>query len=287
MNVESGSSILPTPPANTTSAMEQSGMVEFSGLDFNTPFEHTNVTPLSGYGSVSMNDAFLDLDWDSLLTNLDWPESVVSANNATTTASDFTDTSSIPKETAWNFTEGLQLRQIDSVEAKCIEIQSYIGAFQTGIDHTILSKYLTRDRLVDCVQLYAKCFQSIHPILHLPTFELTKTPPDLLAAMMLVGACYSSNVIPPAIIVQGAIHMLLVLECSTVSASQWLFRYLNADRFLLARESNERSPISIYTGHCSIMSAPHFDPEPSSLLFCYNAQSSHHLSTSNANVLFS
>ncbi|KFY57793.1 hypothetical protein V496_06340 [Pseudogymnoascus sp. VKM F-4515 (FW-2607)] len=215
MNVESGSSILPTPPANTTSAMEQSGMVEFSGLDFNTPFEHTNVTPLSGYGSVSMNDAFLDLDWDSLLTNLDWPESVVSANNATTTASDFTDTSSIPKETAWNFTEGLQLRQIDSVEAKCIEIQSYIGAFQTGIDHTILSKYLTRDRLVDCVQLYAKCFQSIHPILHLPTFELTKTPPDLLAAMMLVGACYSSNVIPPAIIVQGAIHMLLVLECST------------------------------------------------------------------------
>lgn len=251
--------------------MEQSGMLEFSGLDFNTPFEHTSVTPLSGYGSATMNDAFLDLDWDSLLTNLDWPENVVSANNAATASSDFTDISSVPKETVWNFTEGLQLRQIDSVEAKCIEIQSYIGAFQTGIDHTILSKYLTRDRLVDCVQLYAKCFQSIHPILHLPTFELTKTPPDLLAAMMLVGACYSSNIIPPAIVVQGAIHMLLVLECSSVCAYQRFFRNLDADRSILARTSNECASISIHTGHSSIMSAPHFDPEPSSLLFRHNA----------------
>ncbi|KFY78179.1 hypothetical protein V499_02615 [Pseudogymnoascus sp. VKM F-103] len=215
MNAESAASILPTPPGNTISAAEQSGVLEFTGFDFNTPFDHTNATPLSGYSSAGMNDAFLDLDWDSLLTNLDWPENMVSANNAATASSDFTEISSVPKEAAWNFTEGLQLRQIDSVEAKCVEIQNYIGAFQTGIDHTILSKYITRDRLVDCVQLYGKCFQSIHPILHLPTFELTKTPPDLLAAMMLVGACYSSNIIPPAIVVQGAIHMLLVLECSS------------------------------------------------------------------------
>lgn len=270
MNSKSAASILPTPPGNTTSATEQSGVLEFSGFDFNTPFDHTNATPLSGYSSTGMNDAFLDLDWDSLLTNLDWPENMVSANNAATASSDFTETSSVPKEAAWNFTEGLQLRQIDSVEAKCVEIQNYIGAFQTGIDHTILSKYITRDRLVDCVQLYGKCFQSIHPILHLPTFELTKTPPDLLAAMMLVGACYSSNIIPPAIVVQGAIHMLLVLECSSVSAFEWSFRNLDADRFILARESNERAPISINTGHCSIVSAPHFDPEPSSVLFRHN-----------------
>lgn len=207
-------------PVITTSVVEQNGVVEFSGLDFSTPIDYTSSAFLSGPGSASMNDAFFDLDWDSLLTNLEWPESVVSANNAATTSSDFTDASSVPRESAWNFTEGLQLRQIDSVEAKCLEIQSYIGAFQTGIDHTILSKYLTRNRLVDCVQLYAKCFQSIHPILHLPTFELTKTPPDLLVAMVLVGACYSSNIIPPTIVVQGAIHMLLVLECSTVSKPQ-------------------------------------------------------------------
>lgn len=218
--MESAASILPTAHAITTSAVEQSGVVEFSGLDFSTPFDYTSSAFLSGPSSASMNDAFFDLDWDSLLTNLDWPDNVVSANNAATTSSDFTDASSVLRESAWNFTEGLQLRQIDTVEAKCLEIQSYIGAFQTGIDHTILSKYLTRDRLVDCVQLYAKCFQSIHPILHLPTFELTKTPPDLLVAMVLVGACYSSNIIPPTIVVQGAIHMLLVLECSTVCKPQ-------------------------------------------------------------------
>ncbi|KFY34486.1 hypothetical protein V494_06721 [Pseudogymnoascus sp. VKM F-4513 (FW-928)] len=214
--MESGASVLPTPPGNNaTSAPEQSGVLEFSGFDFNTPLESTSAGFISDPGSASMNDAFFDLDWDSLLTNLDWPENVVSANNAAATASELTEPSAVPKDSGWNFTKGLQLRQIDSVEAKCIEIQAYIGAFQTGIDHTILSKYLTRDRVVDCVQLYAKCFQSIHPILHLPTFDLTKTPPDLLAAMVLIGACYSSTIIPPTTVVQGAIHMLLVLECSS------------------------------------------------------------------------
>ena len=119
--------------------------------------------------------------------------------------------------------------------------------------------------------VFAKCFQSIQPILHLPTFELTKTPPDLLTAMMLVGACYSSNVIPPTVVVQGAIHMLLVLESSSVSTFQSIFRNLGADSRILAREGNDRAPISIHTGQCSTVSTPHIDPEPSSLLFRYNA----------------
>jgi hypothetical protein len=246
MNTKSAASILPTPSGNTTSATDQSGVVEFSGLDFNTPFEYMNATFLSGggHGSTSMNDAFQDLDWDLLLTFPEGPDNVAPATNATTTSSDFshfTETSSVPKEPVWNFTEGLHLQQIDSVEAKCVEIRSYIGGFKTGIDHTILFKYITRDRLVDCVQLYAKFFQSIQPILHLPTFELTKTPPDLLAAMMLVGACYSSsNVIPPTVVVQGAIHMLLVLEGSSVSASQWLFRNLDADRCIMYFSTREQ-----------------------------------------------
>jgi hypothetical protein len=234
MNTRSGASNLPAPTGNTTSAVEQSGVLEFSGLDFNAPYEYMSATFLPGHGSTSMNDAFQDLDWDSLLTFPEWPDNVAPATNATTNSSDFTETSPVPKELVWNFTEGLHLRQVDSVEAKCVEIQNYIGAFQTGVDHTILSKYLTRDRLVDCVQLYAKCFQSIQPLLHLPTFDLTKTPPDLLVAIMLVGACYSNNVIPPTIVVQGAIHMLLVLECSSVSASQKLFPNLDADRCFIS-----------------------------------------------------
>lgn len=216
----------PMPSSSTKSATDQSNVVEFSGLDLNTPFEYMNATFLSGYGSTSINDAFQDLDWDSLLTFPDWPDNVAAATNTRETSSDFTTTSSVPTEPAWNFTEGLHLQQLDSVEAKCVELRNHIGRFQTSIDHTILFKYITRDRLVDCVQLYAKCFQSIQPILHLPTFELTKTPPDLLIAMMLVGACYSGGLIPPTIVVQGAIHMLLVLECSSVSASQHLNGYL-------------------------------------------------------------
>jgi hypothetical protein len=220
-NPEATAGILSTQPSNPASTTAHSDVLDFGALDFNTPFEHMTASLLSGYGSTSINDAFQHLDWDSLLTFAEWPDNVApAAISAPTTSSDFTETSSAPKEFVWNFTQGLHLQQVDSVEAKCAELRSYIGGFQTGVDHTLISKYITRDRLVDCVQLYAKCYQSIQPILHLPTFELTKTPPDLLVAMMLVGACYSSNVIPPTIVVQGAIHMLLVLECSPVSASQ-------------------------------------------------------------------
>ncbi|KAI5786450.1 hypothetical protein DFH27DRAFT_259364 [Peziza echinospora] len=225
-NTSTTTSILPTrtptaPSGNDTTSLadtpatDHNGAIEFNGFDFDVPFEFMNTTFLSGHGSTSMNDGFLDLDWDSLLTFPEWPENNVATAIVPMTTSPTVSSSSVPKEPAWNSTEGLHLQQIDSVEAKCVDIRGYIGGFQTGIDHTILSKYITRDRLVDCVQLYATCFQSIQPILHLPTFELTKTPPDLLAAMMLVGACYSSPaVIPPAIVVQGAIHMLLVLEGS-------------------------------------------------------------------------
>lgn len=220
VNAESAAnSILPAQPATTTSSSTQSDVLEFGGLDFNTPFEHMTASSLSGYGSTNINDAFQHIDWDSLLTFPDWPDNVAPVTSAPTTSSHFAETRSLPIEPVWNFAQGLHLQQVDSVEAKCAEIRSYIGGFVTGVDHTMISKYITRDRLVDCVQLYAKCYQSIQPILHLPTFELTKTPPDLLVAMMLVGACYSCNVIPPAIVVQGAIHMLLVLEYSSVSVS--------------------------------------------------------------------
>ncbi|KAK9364431.1 hypothetical protein V1509DRAFT_643697 [Lipomyces kononenkoae] len=214
MTAEWSDSLLPTPGNTVAPTTGHSDVLEFGRLNSNIPFEYMNASFRSGYGSTSINDAFQDLDWDSLLTFPGWPDSVPQVTSASTTWSVFTESGSAPKEQSWNFTEGLHLQQIDTVEAKCAEIRGYISGFQTGIDHTMLSKYITRDRLVDCIQLYAKCFQSIQPILHLPTFELTKTPPDLLAAMMLVGACYSSNVIPPTIVVQGAIHMLLVLEYS-------------------------------------------------------------------------
>lgn len=216
----SGSLLLPTPLDSTGSASGsgQGEVLDFGGLDFSTPLEYMNASLLSGYGSTNLIEGFQDLDWDSLLT---FPEmdGGVAPMNAPTTSSGFIETSPALAEPSWNFAQGLHLQQIDSVEAKCAEIRNYIAGSQTsqtGIDHTVLARYVTRDRLVTCIQHYAKCYQSIQPILHLPTFELTRTPPDLLAAMMLVGACYSSNVIPPTIVVQGAIHMLLLSEHSAV-----------------------------------------------------------------------
>jgi hypothetical protein len=222
MNSESPATILPTPPGMSMASLaNEIDAPELDGLDLTTPFEFMNATSLPGHGATAMSAGFHDIDWDVLLSFSGLAEeNAVLATNVPTTAQAFTEaSSSAPKENSWNFTEGLHLQQIDSVEAKCVELRTYMAGFQTGIDHSVLSKYTTRDRLVDCVQLYAKCYQPIQPIIHLPTFDLAKSPPDLLVAMMLVGACYSDNLIPATNIVQGAIHMLLVLQSSSVSCS--------------------------------------------------------------------
>lgn len=276
----SGSLLLPTPLDSTASAGSGQGdVLDFGGVDFSTPLEYMNASLLSGYGSTNLIEGFQDLDWDSLMTFPELTDGVTPAVSAPMTSLGFTETNMAVAEPSWNFSQGLHLQQIDSVEAKCAEIRTYIAGSQTsqtGVDHTVLARYVTRDRLVTCIQHYAKCFQSIQPILHLPTFELTKTPPDLLAAMMLVGACYASNVIPPTTVVQGAIHMLLLSENSAVRKSFFCFPIKRQRNGMLTspclvRKSNDRASISINTSECPIMSVAHLDAELASVLLCYYA----------------
>ena len=279
MHIESLARVLPT-PLDDTPATGQRDVLDFSHLNFNTPFDHMTASALPGLGWAGMNSGFEDLDWDSLFTFPEWPDTITQANSAPAILPNSLQTRSDPKESSWDLVEESPLREVDRVEAKCAEIQSYIRGSKTGVDLAVLSNYITRDRLVDCVELYTKGYQSVQPILHLPTFDLTKTPPDLLGAMMLVGACYSSTLIPATVVVQGAIHMLLVSEHSSVSGFCYSWE-TSIDRSVLARDGNDGTSIDVHTGQCSPVSAPHPDPQSPSILFRHNAPSSHHLSTFN------
>lgn len=178
----------------------------------NESTDYTNASVLSGYDiGLSLEDS----DWDALLNQ-----------GFNTNLNEAFDLSVFPASsvqdqirTPWQFTGGLQLQQIDSVEGKCVAIRNYIQSLPSAFGHNSILRYITRDRLVSSIQMYAKHYQSIVPILHLPTFELTKTPPVLLLSMMLIGSCYAGNDIPAAAIIQCAMGVLLAIESSQVCVS--------------------------------------------------------------------
>lgn len=183
--------------------------------DFIAPFSYMDAPTSFSQDFADMEFNFDSLDWDNLMNIPD--------NNMLTISNDLPDGIEAPVAPGqrvlgsdWNYTDGLPPQRIDLVEAKCIEMRRYLTSFTSGVDPQAIGQYITRERLVDCIQLFAKHYQSIQPIIHLPTFELTDTAPDLLLAMMLVGACYSKNIIPPSTVVQTAIHIVLTIESSPV-----------------------------------------------------------------------
>ena len=185
--------------------------VDCSSAPFLAPYVPPSVTNIS----------LEELEWNSLLTLPSWTadlhhhQPTAAATTTAFTPSPAADATSYGA--AWQPSPGLLLPQVDSVEGKCLEIREYLCSSQTGLDARSVSKYITRDRLVACVQSYGVHYQAVQPILHLPTFELGKTSPILLVAIMLVGACYSDDLMPPSTIVQCAIHVLLLIERSPVS----------------------------------------------------------------------
>lgn len=192
---------------------------DFNILEPSFSSQNSNSMLINGFDSIDAVNPFQDIDWDSLLVFPNW--------TTTTTTEELVSQTPLPlapvelnaiSEQEQPSSTGLQLQQIDSVEAKCVDIRGYLTSSKTGIDPTAISKYTTRDCLVDSIRTYAQTYQSIQPIIHMPTFDLTKTSPELLLAMMLVGACYSDSdtTIPPAIVIQGAIHVLLLIESASV-----------------------------------------------------------------------
>jgi hypothetical protein len=158
---------------------------------------------LPGYDMTDLNMPLEELQWDFLMPDFQADPSTVFSLPALSEA--------IPNSP---FANGFQLQQLDSVEAKCIDIRSYLRTFRSSLPDEAISTYVTRDRLLTSIQWYGKFYQPVMPILHLPTFELVKTPPVLLLAMMLVGDCYCDSKIPAPTTLQFAIHILLLIESS-------------------------------------------------------------------------
>lgn len=175
-------------------------------------------------------DSTFDLDWDLLLGPPGWVQPSIQTLDVPIRAGG-AESAQAADESTMQYSAGLHLHQVDGVEAKCIEIRHLLQSIQTGIPIEPVLQYVTRDRLVNCIQLYAKHYQPVQPLLHLPTFDLTMTETSLLSAIMLVGACYSNNDIPAAIVVQGAIQLLHVMETSPVCMTR-------------------PCPLDITNGHC-------------------------------------
>ena len=167
--------------------------------------------PQYPYGAF---DVPFDLDWEMLLGPTGWMSSAV--QNADTLVPDCTIDQAV-HATPSPFSIGLKMHQIDAVEGKCIEIRHLLESVQTGIPLEPILTHINRDRLVRLVQSYASHYHPVQPIIHLPTFAVTSTPASLLLAIMLVGGCYTSKEVPLEIIVQCAIHLLHVMEASSVS----------------------------------------------------------------------
>jgi hypothetical protein len=196
----------------------------FGSVDVNTREELTDVhSTTDGLDSfiipvcspVDMEVPLEELRWSSLL---DLCDTFDSSFNMPALA-DSGETNASPADRSWQYAEGFQLQQVDIVEAKCVELRSYLRSLPANLPDGFIENYITRNHLVRCIELYGKHYQPIMPILHMPTFNLTTTQPVLLLAMLLIGACYSETDIPEAAIVQCAIHVLLLIEDLPVRAS--------------------------------------------------------------------
>lgn len=157
---------------------------------------------------IESGSIFDTIDWDALIA---FPVHDALFDSAPT----------IPDPSTSNM--GMDLREAHHLTAKCVEIEAYIASFHSGVDQSSLINLITGTNLESCVNAFFDHFQSIQAIIHQPTFNITTTAPQLLTAMMLVGACYAHDIIPPDIIIQGSIHVLLLLQHSSVRLLQSTF----------------------------------------------------------------
>lgn len=151
----------------------------------------------------------------------------------------------------------------DALSAKCVEIETYIASFHSGVDQSALIDLITQETLNNCMTAYFDHFESIQALIHRPTFNITTTPPQLLTAMMLVGACYAHNAIPPEAIIQGAIHVLLLLQHSAVSLP-FIPGYIPLHILMqTARTSNDKTPAGIYSSQqLTLSDSPPYKKSP-------------------------
>ena len=117
------------------------------------------------------------------------------------------------------------MHQVDPVEARCLEIRILLQNSEPFVAKDIVTAYITRHNLIRCTELYGKHFQPNVPILHMPTFNLTEASPILLLAIMVVGACYSDDLIPNSHTNKLAMRLLVLIENQPVTSTIILKRH--------------------------------------------------------------
>jgi hypothetical protein len=112
---------------------------------------------------------------------------------------------------------GFSMNRLDPLQAKCNDIIELLKQVDPhGTDQSIHA-YITRQNLVHLCHLYGKHFQQNLSIIHSPTFDMTKSPPYLLLAIMLVGACYAPDTIPASQVAKLARRLLTAIALEPVS----------------------------------------------------------------------
>ena len=122
---------------------------------------------------------------------------------------------------------GFSLARLDPLEAKCNQIIELLKRSGTLDSENTTYSYITRHNMVHLCHLYGKHFQHNLPIIHSPTFDMLKSPPILLLAIMLVAACYSKGFIPPAEVTKLAMRLLTAIAAEPV---RFCFMYLNGPK---------------------------------------------------------
>ncbi len=111
------------------------------------------------------------------------------------------------------------LQNLDPLEAKCAELRELLKGAEPLVNENDINQYITRDITLRSAQLYGEYLAPNMPILHVPTFKVSNAPAPLVLAVILGGACYSRDLIPPGVITKFAMGLLIMIESQTVSNS--------------------------------------------------------------------
>jgi Fungal specific transcription factor domain len=112
---------------------------------------------------------------------------------------------------------GFSLSRLDPLEIKRNQIIEVLKRSEPLDSENTTYPYITRQNMVHLCHLYGKHFQHNLPIIHAPTFNMIESPPILLLAIMLVGACYSKGSIPPVEVIKLAMRLLTSIAAEPVS----------------------------------------------------------------------
>ena len=115
-------------------------------------------------------------------------------------------------------TDNFSLHKLDPLRCKCEEIIEVLKRADAHDADQAIYSYITRDNMVYLCHLYGKHFQQNMSIIHAPTFAIWNSPPTLILAIMLVGACYSPDTIPASQVAKLARKLLTTMALEPVSS---------------------------------------------------------------------